>query len=70
MLVLTRREGERILFLKDGKLWGYIQLCHLELEGHQCRIGVQLPNEIEIRRESRQEFRLRQDRQEGSKDEL
>jgi len=42
MLVLSRREGEKILIDQD------IELVIIELRGNQVKIGIAAPKEVEI----------------------
>uniref|UniRef100_A0A7C4LS62 Translational regulator CsrA n=1 Tax=Schlesneria paludicola TaxID=360056 RepID=A0A7C4LS62_9PLAN len=44
MLVLTRKQGERI------HIDGCIEVTVLSVEGHRVRIGIEAPHDVPIRR--------------------
>lgn len=49
MLVVTRREGQKILIGPIGNPTGYIQV--MRIKGDRVRIGVHLPDRVVIMRE-------------------
>jgi len=54
MLVLTRREGESILLLVDGKT---IEVNVSRIQGSHAKISIDAPREVEIVREELSESR-------------
>lgn len=53
MLVLTRKENERILIGDD------IQIVVTQIDGDKCRIGVIAPDHVQV---DRKEIRVRRER--------